>query len=617
MKSRILWVVLSSLMVISLLVISCGPAAVDETKGPGITVKTEEQEQEQKQEVEQVEEEPQQEEVVDSEKPRYGGTLTILAPTNIDIFMPAVQNRGVQQGGFVIEQILGIDRAKGPAGSGETDFGEGPADFKYITGHLAESWATPTVGVWELDIRQGVHFGLNTDSQASREVGGREMTADDVGYSIEYMRDTPSTWIQFAEPSLIKNTVVERTGPWHLTVRTPVAPTTTYLWIMGGGGNQYIFPRETLDNYGTINDWQNAVGTGPYILKDWVSDSAATYVRNSNYHEINPAGPGKGDQLPYPDGINYLIVPDLSTRLAAMRTGRAEYLLETTSREDTEILLKTNPDLQTYQTIIAPLQVSMRQDIAEQPFSDIRVRQALMLAIDQPTIKRDLYGGQAELLDSPARKFYPTVYTPLNELSETIQELYGYDPDKAKLLLAEAGYPDGFSANLIIQNTTASTQTAETIKAMWDIVGVNIDITVLEGGAFIGTWAQHKSEDMLLSSFPGGTAALFVRYSLGYFRGPNIFNMSFVNDPPGADPIVEAAFELQVANVNVDYPAADKAYKDLIPYLLEQAFLIPMPAPHGFRVWQPWMKNYYGEAATKFWLQYAWIDEDLKKSLGY
>lgn len=615
MKSRILWVVLSSLMAVSLLVISCGPAAVEETKGPGITVTTEEQEQEQKQEVEQVEEEQQQEEVVDPDKPRYGGWLTILSPANIDVFGAAVMNRGVQQDGYVLEQILGIDRAKGPAGTGETHYGEGPTDFKYIVGNLAASWATPEVGVWVLDIRQGVHFALS-DTEAGRLVGGREMTPDDVAYSIEFMRDTPTSWIQFAEPSLIKNTTVEQTGPWQLTVRTPVAPTTTYLWIMGGGGNQYIWPREVLENYGTSNDWRNPVGTGPYILEDFVSDSAATYIRNPNYWDKNPVGPGQGDQLPYPDGINYLVVPDISTRLAAIRTGRAETAIETTTREDTEILLKTNPDLKTYETITGPMHVGMRIDL-DQPFADVRVRQALMLAIDHPGIVRDLYDGAAELLDSPARKYYPTVYTPMEDLPTVVQELYGYDPDKARQLLTEAGYPDGFKATMTIQNTTASTQAAETIKAMWDAVGVNLELVVLEGGAFIGTWAQHKTEDLILTSLAGGTSALFVRYSLGYFRGPNIFNISHVNDPPGTDPIVEAAFELQAANVNVDYPAADKAYKDLIPYILEQAFLITMPAPHSFRVWQPWLKNYYGEGAAKQWLRYAWIDEDLKKSLGY
>jgi len=66
----------------------------------------------------------------------------------------------------------------------------------------------------------------------------------------------------------------------------------------------------------------------------------------------------------------------------------------------------------------------------------------------------------------------------------------------------------------------------------------------------------------------------------------------------------------------VDYPAADKAFKDVIPYILEQAFLIPMPAPWGWRVWQPWMRDYHGEGGGyKFWLKYTWVDQDLKESM--
>ena len=123
----------------------------------------------------------------------------------------------------------------------------------------------------------------------------------------------------------------------------------------------------------------------------------------------------------------------------------------------------------------------------------------------------------------------------------------------------------------------------------------------------------------MLSSFPGGDAALFVRYSLGYFRGPNIFNMSHVNNPPGTDPVIEAAYNRQVETVMVNYPEADKALRDVIPYILENAFLIPMPAPHGFNVWQPWLKDYHGESAMvrKFWLRYVWIDQDVKKAMGY
>ena len=102
-----------------------------------------------------------------------------------------------------------------------------------------------------------------------------------------------------------------------------------------------------------------------------------------------------------------------------------------------------------------------------------------------------------------------------------------------------------------------------------------------------------------------------------YFRGSSFINMSHVNDPPGTDPIVEAAYNTIQSNIMINYPAADLAFKNLVPYLLDQSFLIPMPAPWGYRIWQPWLKNFYGEGSIDVWLKYAWIDEDLKSTMGY
>ena len=75
------------------------------------------------------------------------------------------------------------------------------------------------------------------------------------------------------------------------------------------------------------------------------------------------------------------------------------------------------------------------------------------------------------------------------------------------------------------------------------------------------------------------------------------------------------AFEEQAASVMIDYPKADEITKAAYKYCVEQAFLVTMPAPWGYRIWQPWLKNYYGEGDMKFWLQWAWIDEDLKAEL--
>ena len=303
MRTKILWTGVSVLMALTLVMAACSPAAstttpsttppappTQATTTPPVTTTTQP-----------VTAAPPQQPPASGIAPKYGGTFNIVNP-DIQIFGAAVANRGAGQAGYVIQQITTVDRTTGPAGSGKVDYSGGATSFTDVVGFLAESWSTPSLGVWVLNIRHGVHFALDTNSAASRLVNGREMTAEDVAYSIEYIRDTPSAWIQLAEPALIKGTTVERTGPWQLTVRTPVNPANGYLWIMGGGGNGYIWPKEFLQKYGTSNAWQdNTADTGPYILSDWVQGSAATYRRNPNYWETDPVGPGKGNQLPYAD----------------------------------------------------------------------------------------------------------------------------------------------------------------------------------------------------------------------------------------------------------------------------------------------------------------------------
>jgi peptide/nickel transport system substrate-binding protein len=611
---KITWLVVSGLMLLSLVIASCGPAATTSTTttpGTTTTSTTPIGTTTTSTPVVSTTQPPET-----SDKPKYGGTFTIVTATDIQIFGAAVGNRGAGQAGYVLEQLLGVDRTRGPAGSKVSDYAsEGATSFDDVVGWIVESYSAPSVGVWILNIRKGVHFALDPNSAASKLVNGREMTAEDVAYSIEYLRDTPTSWINVAEPALIKNTTVERSGPWQLTVKTPVNPANGYLWLMGGGGSQYVWPKEMLQKYGTSNLWRDQVGTGPFMLTDWVSGSEGTYTRNPNYWATNPIGPGKGDQLPYVDGVKYLLVPDLSTRLAAFRTGKADWI-DQVLREDGVSMLKTNPKAQSYQFIQAPLQVAMRTDKKDLPFKDIRVRQALMMATDMNLMKQTLYGGQAEVLDSPARKLYTSVYTPMEQLPASTQELYKYNPEKAKELLKEAGYPSGFKARMIIQTTNTANDMASILADMWSKVGVTLELQPKEAAVFSSIFAARSYDDLFLSNYPGGTGALYVRYANSFFRGPNNYNLSYVNDPEGTDPTIATAISEVQKNVMIDYAKCDALMKALNLYTLSQAFLIPTPAPYSYRLWQPWVKNYYGESAAKFWLQYLWIDQDLKKSMG-
>jgi len=561
--------------------------------------------------------EPPPKQEVPSDKPQYGGTFTIVG-ADIQIFGAAVSNRGPGQSGYVIQQLTTVDRTTGPGGSKQVDYSGMATSFKDVVGFLAESWSTPDVGVWVLNIRRGVRFALDPANAGSALVNGREMTAEDVAYSLEYIRDTPSSWIQLAEPALIKNMTIERSGPWQITIKTPVNPANGYLWLTGGGGNGYIWPKEFLQKYGTNNDWRLQVGTGPYMLKDWVQASSASYIRNPNYWEKDPVGPGKGNQLPYMDKVTYLVIPDVSTQLAAFRTGRVDRLINVLL-EDGNAMLKSNPKTNYYKVITAPYQVAMRTDKKELPYKDIRVRKALMMATDMVAMQQSLYSGQAEILDSPARKLYAGVYTPLEQLPAETQELYKYNPEKARQLLKDAGYPNGFKATIVLPiSPSLPSDLAAILKDMWSKVGVDLSIQPKDIPTYNAVFAGRNYEDMFFGTQPGGTGQLYTRYGNSYFRTANNFNLSYISDPTVGtiDPTIEQYFTEVTKNVMVNFDKCEELMKALNQYTLSQAFLIPTPAPYAFILWQPWIKNYYGESATAHWLQYMWIDQDLKKAMG-
>ncbi|MFC2021272.1 ABC transporter substrate-binding protein [Chloroflexota bacterium] len=615
MTKKILWFVMSGLMVLSLLMAACGPATTPTTPTTTGPIKPPETTW------------PPARPTASTEKPQYGGTVNFLSRTNISNFLLGVNNRYAQEiTGFVYEEILSVDRTRGAAGTGETSFGEffkgyGPVSWQDVTGHLAESWETPEIGVWVLNIRKGVHFALDPSSEASRLANGREMTADDIVFSIDWVTKpaddhVPTTLL--SRRGMAESMTIEKTGPWEVTLRTPVDPGMAYLALLGGGTSSQTFPKEVAEKYyKKEQNWRHAVGTGPYMLTDFVDGSQATFTRNPNYWKKNPVGPGKGDSLPYPDHANILIVPDLSTRLAAIRTGQADWIDEVQA-EDAEFFLTTNPYLQfkKYQPYLRA--IGMRQDRQDMPYSDVRVRQALQMAIDYEGIKRDLYNGQADILTFPVAQAKGTeqIFTPMEDLPEAARALYSHDVERAKQLLAEAGYPEGFEAEILVTPNVSDQDVVAVLKDMWAKIGVDLEIQTKETGVLSSIRANSTHEQMII----WGTTDLSVfshRFGFSALRGPMGGNTSRVDEPYGSDPVIEAAFQELGENMMINWPKTDEIFRELTPYIIEQAYYIVPPAPHNYRVWQPWIKNYYGEAAPRHYIPYPWVDQELKESMGY
>src|SRR5262249_6446913 len=139
----------------------------------------------------------------------------------------------------------------------------------------------------------------------------------------------------------------------------------------------------------------------------------------------------------------YRTIKDEATFLAALRTGKLD-LLESIRWSAVEELKKSAPKLQWSRGLATGgTFLAMRTDT--KPFDDVRVRRALNMALNKQEILSSFYIGEGVLLGYPQHPDYIGYFEPLEQMPDSVKELYTYNPQKAKALLAEAGYPNGFS----------------------------------------------------------------------------------------------------------------------------------------------------------------------------
>jgi len=553
---------------------------------------------------------------VSSDKPQSGGKLTIALGADVTTFDPVTTGQLIGAIGWLTnEQWIQPDWTQGVAGSAKVDWLNPGSGLDNFAGYLAESVSYPEPGVMVFQVRQGVHYSLDPRREASKTVGGREMTADDWVENMNMFLHHDMAFIKNSYPATVPLIHVTKTGPWEVTFEMKEAVADEmrmWHWLAHGGGYHFVFPPELWTKYGNLREWKNNVGTGAFMIDDFVPGSQLTLIKNPNFWHKNPIGPGKGDQLPYVDELKMLILPDLSTRLSALRTGKIDAMSDITA-DDAKSLMQTTKDLM-YKKYIGgtTYTICMRQDLQDLPYKDIKVRQALMMATDFNGMAEALYGGDAEILVYPISRSFKRAYMPMEELPADVQELYSYNPEKAKQLLTEAGYPDGFKAKVICSTDQAQVDVLSVFQNMWSKVGVDLEIQQKEWGVYVGYWFGRGNTDM----FYGAEWNIFPVYLyFGSMWGTQFANQSHVNDPPGSEPTIQKYYEEVTAKAFSDPAGADKIIHDMMPYVLRNAWYIERPQPFSYSFWWPWLKNYNGEYSAGFW-QYAWIDQSLKKNLS-
>jgi ABC-type transport system substrate-binding protein len=314
---------------------------------------------------------------VDPNDPQYGGTIILAKGTNWQDFdevlgSPIVFNHPMR----LTNQELWIgDWAVGPGGTGEVDF-SGSRVMLYKTGDLAESWDFSGWDDGELIfyIRPGCYFALDMNSEASREVGGREVTAEDVVYSWKTQISTPSAYLYKAYPYLRD---MEAEAVDRYTVRFK-SDTPCSMWVLRVTDFFHVFAPEVYENY-DMTDWHNLVGSGPFMLTDLIDSSSVTFTRNPDYYMKNTGSYGNGDQLPYVDQIRCLVIADTNTLQSAFRTGHIDNMGANWEEGPTFIDALPDVEWRKRNAMGGAGNTAMRCD--KEPFNDIRVRKAMFMLL--------------------------------------------------------------------------------------------------------------------------------------------------------------------------------------------------------------------------------------------
>jgi peptide/nickel transport system substrate-binding protein len=536
-------------------------------------------------------------------KPQYGGELNIgnvyvtVSPMSSDSAAWAWKHG--QDTGLAYEQLFAADLRKARRNGGPYNFVSDawlPTDA--IRGELAEKWEIKQNPLRvEVQLRKGVMFPAKAGVMEARE-----FVADDVVFSFDYLNKSPKKipgYFDHVER-------VEATGK-HTVTFFLKQYNAEWDYRFGWGYYSGIVPKEVVT--AGASNWKNVTGTGPFQVADYVQGNSLVYTRNAQYWDSESIG-GQPYKLPFVDKITYRFIKDEQTFITALRTAKLD-VLEAVRWSHVDELKKSAPKIQWSRYLGNAGQfIALRMDT--KPFDDIRVRRALNLAVNKQEIIKSYYGGNAEMVAYPMHPTYVGYYEPLDFLPDNIKELYSYNPAKAKQLLAEAGYPNGFSFKVQTSTSSIEGDLLQMVAAYLAKVGVKMEIQVLEYGAYFSAMMTRTNAPgyfMWLGN-TNPTTALRKSFVKGQVWNPFQFSDPDIDKKMGE---VLAESDERVRQVKV---------RLMTRQIMEKAPLIAMPTPYYFTGWWPWVKNYGGElraGAERPGPIHAriWVDQDMKKKMGY
>jgi peptide/nickel transport system substrate-binding protein len=325
---------------------------------------------------------------------------------------------------------------------------------------LASSWKADSSGtVWTFNIRQGVKFS-----------DGTPLTADDVIYTFKLQCDTKSASnaLSAFKGVLVPDGVVkvsDFTVSFHLE-----APNGNFPYLCSSDNyNMIILPK----GYDPTKWESSFIGTGPFVKTSYTPKIGAAFKRNPNYWGTKAI----------PANTQFTFYATQTPAVLALQAGSIDVVGQF-SVQGGEALLNGGYNIINLKSS-AHRQLSMRCD--QKPFSDPRVRQAIALTLPRPEIVQSLFKGYAVVgNDSPFAPVFPSTDP---SVPQRVQDL-----TKAKQLLSDAGYPNGFSTHLVTEQFLEIPLYAQIVKESAAKIGVNIDLTIESSSQYYGKAVYGQSD---------------------------------------------------------------------------------------------------------------------------
>jgi peptide/nickel transport system substrate-binding protein len=544
--------------------------------------------------------------------PEYGGTLTFVLesePANADTHFSSL---AALVSGHTVEKLGIMDWA---IDRDVFSFRSNYQPLSLFRGHLAESWDTPDPLTIIFKIRKGVKW------QNKAPMNGREFTVDDVVFNFQrllglgdFAEAGPSPFT-YQRPPGESVTATDR----YTVVIKLAEPSSVALVKYLGMSITYMNAPEVIQQYGDVKDWRNLVGTGPYFLTDWTEGSSFTLQKNPGYWKDDEKYPG--NRLPYIDEMQGLFIMEKATRLAGLRSGKIDFIgapagwAHIVSVEVVESLQKSNPEIVLHPVFHRSDQ-SYAPDASKPPFDDVRVRQAMQMALDLEGINNTYYKGTAMWQPQGLIGEGITGYfTPFEEWPEEVKQYYRYDPEAAEKLLDEAGYPrsaDGTRFKTVLNHFHRfDLGYSELAATYWTDIGVDVEINVLDEASGGATRRNRTWEGLIFHLLGNNNPPLSEVRNMVHSSGVDLHGIRY----PELDALIEAA------EATTSEEERQELVKEVDMYTIKNHWWIWGPKAGSYMAHQPWVIGFNGEV----WLSYMnrtilsrlWIDSELKKEMGH